>query len=115
MESNGLIEYKDNLITKIRKFFIRIFKKNNTIDKELNENNEEFKKNENQEKFIEALKIDSNEIDKLIEKNSFLREIDGNEEMLNMLSIDRLKKLEEYYDDIIAKNNVEIKRLNETA
>ena len=42
----------------------------------------------------------------------FLKEIDGNKEMLNMLSIERLKILEKYYDNIIEENNKKIKRLN---
>jgi hypothetical protein len=42
----------------------------------------------------------------------FLKEIDGNKEMLNMLSIERLKRLEKYYDNIIEENNKKIKRLN---
>jgi len=29
----------------------------------------------------------------------------GNEEALNLLSIERLKKLESYYDEVIEKNN----------
>ena len=31
--------------------------------------------------------------------------------MLNMLSIDRLKKLEKYYDEVIMENDAKIKKL----
>ena len=31
--------------------------------------------------------------------------------MLNMLSIDRLKKLEKYYDEVIKENDTKIKKL----
>lgn len=51
---------------------------------------------------------------KMISMN-FLKEIEGNEEKLNMLSIDRLKKLEKYYDNIIAENDKKIKKLKASA
>ena len=47
----------------------------------------------------------------VIERNLFLKEIEGNEEKLEMLSIDRLKKLEKYYNNIIEENNEKIKKL----
>ena len=45
---------------------------------------------------------------------NFLEEIKGNEEALNMLSIDRLKKLEKYYDSVIEENEKKIKKLKAT-
>ena len=47
----------------------------------------------------------------LIERKQFLKLIDENEEILEILSIDRLKKLEKYYDSIIEKNNEILKKL----
>ena len=47
----------------------------------------------------------------IVEKSNFLKEIDGNEKLLRLLSSDRLRKLKAYYDDIIEKNNETIKRL----
>lgn len=44
-------------------------------------------------------------------KKAFLKEIEGNEKLLRLLSSDRLKKLIAYYDDVIKKNNETIKRL----
>lgn len=41
----------------------------------------------------------------IIERNYFLKKIEGNEEALRMLSIDRLKILEKYYDNVIEQNN----------
>lgn len=46
------------------------------------------------------------------EKSTFLKEIDGNEKMLRLLSSNRLRKLIAYYDGIIEKNNETIRRLN---
>ena len=66
---------------------------------------------EKQDMFINNLKIDKKNVDLVIEKKNFLEEINGNEEALNMLSIDRLKKLEEYYDEKIKQNNEKIKKL----
>ena len=47
----------------------------------------------------------------LIERKQFLKVLDGNEQALRMLSLDRLKKLEEYYDSVIEKNNKIIEEL----
>ena len=47
----------------------------------------------------------------LIERKQFLKVLDGNEQALRMLSLDRLKKLEEYYDGVIEKNNKIIEEL----
>ena len=45
---------------------------------------------------------------------AYIEEIKGNEEVLNMLSIDRLKKLEKYYDSVIAENEKKIRKLKAT-
>ena len=44
-------------------------------------------------------------VDELDEKEQFLKQFEENTEMLELLSIERLKKLDEYYTDIINKNN----------
>ena len=54
------------------------------------------------------------EINNDMEKDNFLKEIEGNAEKLNMLSIDRLQKLKKYYDSIIAENDKKIKKLKAT-
>lgn len=114
MNNNGLIEYKESFITKIRDFFRRLFlekeEQHNYIqEKSVNEITEE------KPSFINDIKVDSKTVNTVIEKNNFLEEINGNEEALNMLSIDRLKKLEKYYDSIIKQNNEEIKKLKASA
>lgn len=117
MNNNGLIEYKESFITKIRNFFRRLFGKkeeqhNYIQEKSVNEITEE---KEEKQSFINDIKVDSKIVDTVIEKNNFLEEINGNKEALNRLSIDRLKKLEKYYDSIIKQNNEEIKKLKATA
>lgn len=61
--------------------------------------------------FVGEIKIDANVANIVIERNRFLKQINGNEAILNMLSIDRLTKLEKYYDNIIKQNEQKIKRL----
>jgi len=55
--------------------------------------------------------VDTSNIDKLMDKKNFLGYIDGNLDALNLLSVDRLKKLKEYYDGVIQKNDKIIKQL----
>jgi hypothetical protein len=117
MNNNGIIEHKESFISKIKKIFKGIFEKkekqNNYAQvNSLSEPKQE--KDELQSGFVNDLKVDSKAINTVDEKENFLREIDGNEETLNMLSIDRLKKLEKYYDSIIEQNNEKIKKLKES-
>lgn len=101
MSNNGNIEYKENFISKVKKIFTRDEEQHNSIrERNVKENKKK------QDSFANEIKVDT-----LIKKNDFLKEIEGNEEGLNMLSIDRLEKLEKYYDDIIEQNNKKIKRL----
>lgn len=119
MNNNGLIEYKESFITKIRKFFKRIFgKKDNqdsSIQEQINVNISESVNEEKKDGFKTELIVDDKNINNIIEKKNFLQEIEGNEEKLNMLSIDRLQKLEKYYDNIIAENDKKIKKLKASA
>ena len=103
MNNNGMIKYKESIIDKIKNFFKGIFKKPE-------ENTVEIKK-EVDDSFINEIKVDEKIVNSVIEKNNFLKEIEGNEEALNKLSIERLKKLEEYYDNIIKQNEQQIKKL----
>lgn len=119
MNNNGLIEYKESFITKIRNFFKRIFGKkdnqNSSIQEQTNINISESIDEEKKDNFITELSVDDKKINNVIEKKNFLQEIEGNEEKLNMLSIDRLQKLEKYYDSIIAENDKKIKKLKASA
>lgn len=118
MNNNGMIEYKKSFITKIKNFFKRLFGKSeekyNYIQEEpVNEITEE--KQERQSNFIDNIKVNTKEVNSVIDKKNFLEEIKGNEKTLNMLSIDKLKKLEKYYDSVIAENEKKIKKLKATA
>lgn len=57
------------------------------------------------------IKIENEVANESTEKQQFLKQLDGNTEMLKMLSLDRLKKLDSYYMDIINKNNDTINSL----
>ena len=69
------------------------------------------KQSTSKEKFIDTLKIDEKVINSVIERKKFLKKLEGNEELFNMLSIERLQKLEKYYNTIIEENNQIIARL----
>lgn len=110
--NNSLIEYKESFIFKIKNFFKRIFrKKDSYMQVEKIYNIKEKIQKSSQKKFMNDIKVDENVVNNFIEKKNFLKQIDGDEEMLNMLSIDRLQKLAEYYDSVIEENNRIIKKL----
>jgi len=110
--SNKIVKYQDNIIKKIKRFINNIFNKielkNNNYKDITPKQKVEF---QIQDDFLEQIKVDPNETDKIIFKKSFLEEIDGNFEALSMLSTDRLVKLEKYYDSAIKENEKKIKKL----
>lgn len=113
----GMINYKESFIAKIKKCFKRLFGKKeeqyNYVQQEsVNEIVEG--KNERQSDFIDNIKVDTKAVNSIIDKKNFLEAINGNEELLNILSIDRLKKLEKYYDSVIAENEKKIRKLKAT-
>ena len=61
--------------------------------------------------FKNELKINPEYASKDIEKEKFLEMLDGNREALMLLSMDRLKKLDKYYDKVIEENNKIIKKM----
>lgn len=113
MNNNGMIEYKENFMTRIKKIFKKMLGKK---EEQYNYVRQEpvNKKSERLSDFIDNIKIDTKVVDSVIDKKNFLEEIKGNEEALNMLSIDRLKRLEKYYDSVIAENEKKIKKLKAT-
>lgn len=115
MNNKKMIVYKESFISKIKNFFKNLFgnkkREYDNIETKYNENIKEININEKEEKFLKEIKLDKDISDRVIKKKTFLEEIDGNIEMLNMLSIDRLKKLEEYYDAKIKQNNEKINKL----
>ena len=117
MKNRGMIIYKESFLTKIIKFFKNLFGKKEDKYNTSNENIEKLGHKEKQDKFINEIKIDTKmvDIDAVLKKENFLKEINGNTEALNMLSVDRLRKLEKYYDSIIEQNEKKIKKLKETA
>ena len=111
MNNDGLIGYKKSSISKIKNSLKKTLKKNE--DNYIQEESAiELKKNDNlRNNFINNLKVDAKVTNAVIEKRKFLEKINGNEETLKMLSIDRLKKLEKYYNNIIEQNNKKIRNL----
>lgn len=63
------------------------------------------------QEFANRYKVDSKDTDKVLEKKTFLEMLNGNDKVLNMLSLERLEQLEKYYSDIIKQNDEKIKKL----
>lgn len=116
MDNKGLIEYKPNLVTKIKHFFKNLFSKKEVFSEE---NSANIKNDIEERNFSEEIKVNNidtsntvNNINKEIEREKFLNEIDGNREALDQLTIEQLKRLDKYYDTIIAENKLKIKKAN---
>lgn len=115
MSNNSIIEYKESFISKIKNFFKNLFKnkkEQNACTLEVSELKDEVKISDKKDnEFFNDIKVDTSDIDKFMDKKNFLEYIDGNIEALNLLSVDRLRKLKEYYDGVIEKNDKIIKKL----
>lgn len=112
MSNNKMIEYKESIISKIKKFFRNLFKIEKTYVSQISDlTEEEFSSSKKEKEFFSDLKVNTSDIDKFMNRNNFLKYIDGNVEALNLLSVDRLSKLKEYYDGVIEKNDKIIKQL----
>lgn len=107
-----IIFKENNFFLKIKRCFYKIKEKlfGKRKDFENSEITETGGQNNQEDSFKQEIKVDTSEIDALYLKKDFLKEIDGNAELLEMLSIDRLKKLENYYDEVIKQNELKIKK-----
>ncbi len=71
-------------------------------------------KNDVSKNFEESLKVENvknEKIKKTIEKEKLLKKLEEDEEVLNMLSIDRLLVLKKYYEDTLAENEEKLRKL----
>ena len=115
MEDKQLIVHKENFITKIKNFLRSLFKskeeQNISVLEIANIENKETVFNQRENEFLSDIKVDNKDINNFIGRNNFLEYINGNVEALKLLSVERLRKLEEYYDNIIKENEIKIEKL----
>ena len=119
MSNKSIIEYKEGFISKIKKFLKNLFKnkkeENNYVAEKSNLNNTKTASDQKESDLFNDIKVDTSDIDKYMDKKNFLEYIDGNVEALKMLSVDRLRKLKEYYDGVIEKNDKIIENLKKSS
>ncbi len=119
MNNKGIIEYKEGFISKIKKFLKNLFKKkkeeNDYVAEISNLNDAKITSDQKESEFFNDIKVDTSDIDKYMDKKNFLEYIDGNVEALKMLSVDRLRKLKEYYDGVIENNDKIIENLKKSS
>ena len=109
-----MISNEESLFYKIKRYFKnlinKILGKNKNIETTNYIEEKETKIKQNKE-FISNIKVDNIDVNKVIKKKYFLEEINGNVELLQNLSISRLKQLEKYYDNVIEENKMKISKL----
>lgn len=104
MENNLPQKYNEGIFSKIRNFFLKLFKKkSNIVDNQPIIQPKEINKNP-----ISMLRKE-NENNK--EKEQLLNQIEENTELINSWSIERLLKLEKIYDEKITKYDNEIAKI----
>lgn len=117
MKNQMITVNEKSFFTRVKRWFYgikkKIFGKNNSeivqnMDIEIPKT---IDSNATKNKFINDIKFEDTSIYTINEKKDFLKELDGNVELLSKLSIDRLRKLSKYYNDVINKNEITIKKL----
>lgn len=119
METNLPIKKKDRFIDKIKNFFKYFFRKNydNTNDVIKNPIQEDIKL-ESREKndFQDNIKVEvKDEYIKQIKKEEFLSEIERDPTLLYELPIEKIEKIEKYYDELIAEYQNKIYNFKKSA
>lgn len=111
---------KDSIFIKIKKFFMKLFGKEESKEENFEEDN--FKNNtiiiEEKNKFVKTIKLlqnESNTNQNNNEKDELIKQLENDTSLLENLSIDRLEKLNNYYDELIEKEQMKLKKLTSKA
>ena len=106
MSSNLPIKQDNSLFGRIKNFFKKIFFK-----EKLNNDYEE-KKDNIKNQFQESIKVETNnDYINEIKREEFLNKIENNPQLLYDLPIEKLKKLETYYEEYIKKQEEQLAKL----
>lgn len=116
--NNSLIPQEKGFIVKIKRFFsnLKMMFNKNTDSKniqELNKTDITYNTQNDDVSFLNQLKDETNDSDKAIEKEAFLDMLNKDSKLLNNLSIERLEKLYNFYNNIIEENNEKIRLLKQ--
>ncbi len=112
--TNLPIKQENGFINKIKQFFRMLFykKEKNILKEEIIENVKIGENKQVANSFKERLETEvGNDYLKDIEKDEFIKKIEKNPNILYGLSLDRLEKLEKYYDKLLEKDRQELERL----
>ena len=115
MDNNKLKKYKSNSITIITELFKNIFSKNIKEKSNTKEQSNEGLENNKRQKFLEKIEDKSNSASKVARKVEMLSKIENDENKLKEMSIEELKELSIYYNEIIERNNNIIEKLKKSA
>ena len=108
MNTNLPMKKKNGFIDKIKNFFKKLFNKkdnNNNLEQTSNLIEDEIKVEYNtKSNFQDSIKVEvKDEYSNNLKREEFLKEVESNPSLLYELPIDKLEKLEKYYDESIAK------------
>ncbi len=109
----ALIKVNDNIFSRIKRLLKTIFKRK-LKNKQVNAEHKDIILTAGEEKkvFEEKLRYKINdEVQKKLERNRLVQEIEENPELLDLLSNERLEQISHYYDEIIKELEIEIENL----
>ena len=106
MNNNKLKNYKSNSITRITEIFKTIFSRKRTEKSNTDEEQSAVIENNKRQKFLEQIEDKSNSASKVARKVEMLSKIENDENKLKEMSIEELKELSIYYNEINERNKI---------
>ncbi len=114
MNENLPQQYKNDIFHKIfNKLRLLFFRKENIVNEKQIEYCDNNNTIDNQNKFVNELKVENNiAVNSVYEKKKFMKDLTDNPELLEKFSIDRLKKILQYYLAENEKKRELLKKIN---
>lgn len=117
---NKLLPYKEPLFYRIKKFFMRIFNKDERDNKQVENITTSDISNSKKSDFIDDVKVNIDTKDtktniQNMDMNQFIDNLEKHPELMNNLSPDRLYKLSKYINKEIESYKAKIEKVKKTS
>jgi len=104
-------KYENGFLHRVKRFFSNIFSRNKVVNEKKEIIKEEKMEHKNEENYFLKMKEESKKIEL---KEDIISILNNKPELINTLSIERLKELNNMYDEMIRDLEREIKKLERT-
>ena len=119
MNSNLPVKQDNTLCGKIKNFFRKLFFKepeNTEVQNNIQEQETVIESEDRKDKFQESIKVEvKNDYVNEVKREEFLDELESNPQLLYDLPIEKLEKLENYYEESIKKQEIKLAKMKKAS